>query len=727
MTETGTSIGTPHYMSPEQATADKQITARSDVYSLASVLYEMLAGEPPHTGGSAQAIIMKIIAERAQPVEELRKSVPHNVAAALGKGLEKLPADRFGSAKAFADALADDRFTIVPAGAAGAAAVPTAGRTWIGNPRSIGLTAFAIAASALALWGWLRSPAPPSSIRYRIALTGQEIAPRLVGRDLALSPDGRTIVFSDTVGGERHLWIKTADRADAEVLTGTAGGRAPAFSPDGEWVAFIADGRLRKVPSAGGTAVTLADSANTENGPSVAWLENGTVAFNDPEYRVRVVDQDGGPVHTWTYDTAAVSIGGLPGGRGVLVGLCTSGCGITRLVTLDFESGDWAPLSDEGVRGWSLSDGRVVFVRPDGTVLAAPFDAGTRRFTSTPVPVLEGVRTTGSTADLALSHNGTLLFVPGGAATGGSRADVVWVDRTGAASPVDPGWSIRGWTRGGFAVSPDGTRLAIALIAAGHEDVWIKELDRGAESRLTFSDSVNFGPRWTPDGQAVTFLSGRAGNSDLYQRRADGTGTDSLVLDLETPILEALWSRDRQWLVLRLNSGNQDVRDIVALRPGQDSVPRPLLTAPWDETAPALSPDGRWLAYVSTETGRREVFVRPFPDVESGKWQITTGGGTSPVWAHSGRELFFVNGNQELVSQAVAAGATFQRGEQRVLFGIGAATYTDLNETYFDVSPDDRRFLMVRRNTADDADRSTTAVLVQHWLTDLRGERRANR
>ncbi len=727
MTETGMSLGTPHYMSPEQATADKQITARSDVYSLASVLFEMLAGEPPHMGNSAQAIIMKIIAERAQPVTELRASVPPNVAAALAKALEKVPADRFESARAFADALIDNRFTTAAAGALGATGLHMGGRAWGRNPRTIGLAGLAITASALALWGWLRPSPPPSPIRYRIALTGGEIPPRMVGSDVALSPDGRTIVFSDTAGGERQLWIKPADRADAEVLTGTTGGRAPAFSPDGEWVAFIADGRVRKVPRAGGAAVTLADSAMMDFALGIAWLDNGTVAFIDQNYRVGVVDEDGGPVQKWTNDgMGAVTVGGLPGGRGLLVGVCNNGCTTTRLLILDLESGEWAPLREDAFRGWSLSDGRVVFSQPDGGVFAAPFDAKDHRFTSPPVPVLEGVRVIGVRTEMALSHNGTLLFVPGGV-SGERWRDVVWVDRNGVATPVDSGWTIAAQNVR-LALSPDGTRLAISLVAAGNEDVWIKEMDHGAVSRLTFSDSLDFRPRWTPDGRSVTFLSRRAGSSNLYQRRADGTGTDSLLLDLEEPTPEALWSPDGRWIVLR--TGETDGRrDVLALRVGQDTVPRPLLTAPWDEEAPTLSPDGRWLAYVSNETGEREVFVRPFPDVDSGKWQVSTAGGISPVWARSGRELFFVNRNEELVSQAVASGAAFQRGEQRVLFRT--EDYAGLrgdadNYASFDVSPDDQRFLMVRRNFRSDAP-TTTAILVQHWLAELRNARQGSR
>ena len=726
MTETGLSLGTPHYMSPEQATADKQITARSDIYSLASVCYEMLTGEPPHMGTSAQQIIMKIVTEDAAPVTRLRKSVPPNVAAAVAKALEKLPADRFDSAKAFADALGDRGFTT--ASTAANASAMTA-RSWLRQPRTLGLAAVALVASVAAVWGWQRGAPPPSPLRYRIELTGREIPIRLVGADLAISPDGRTIVFSDTVGGSRQLWIKAPDQTDPEVLRGGSGGQGPTFSPDGEWIAFVADGRLRKVPRVGGAAVTIADSASWGNLSSVEWLDNGTVAFLDVNSDVRLVDQDGGSVRVWEVAApwGGVTLAGLPGGRGVLVGRCTGSCSTLNLAALDFSSGEWTQVVDGAFRAWSLADGQVVFTLPDGSVLAAPFDADAYRFQSPPVMVLDGVRISGVRADLALSRNGTLLFIPG-SAVGRLTKEALWVDRTGAASPVDSGWRfVNSNVR--IALSPDGTRLALSIVTEGNEDVWIKELPRGALSRLTFDDSLDIRPRWTPDGRSVTFLSYRDTSANIYQRRADGTGTDSLLLDLDQVITEAFWSPDGRWLVLR--TGRRDgERDIWALRAGEDARPRPLLVERWDEEAPALSPDGRWLAYVSNETGRREVFVRPFPDVESGKWQVSSGGGVSPVWAHSGRELFFVSGAGQLVSQAVSGGAAFRRGEQRTLFNVqGFSSLQGDADNYrgFDVSPDDQRFLMVRSSSGDVTGPTTTAILVQHWLAELRSARQGSR
>ena len=270
----------------------------------------------------------------------------------------------------------------------------------------------------------------------------------------------------------------------------------------------------------------------------------------------------------------------------------------------------------------------------------------------------------------------------------------------------------------GWSLAPDGSRLAISMFGeTSSSDVWVKELDRGPVSRLTFSESQDFRPRWTPDGRAVTFSSDRGGNFQVYQRRADGTGTDSLLLASQLQAYEAQVSRDGRWMVMRAGQ-TENGRDIVALRVGQDTAPRPLLAGAYDEEALALSPDGRWLAYVSNETGRREVFVRPFPEVDSGKWQISTTGGLSPVWAHSGRELFFLDGKGDLVSQAVQPGASFTRGAQQVLFSM--AGYREVGNYHsFDVAPDDKRFLMVRMRRGAETE-AQVLVVVENWIEEVK-------
>jgi eukaryotic-like serine/threonine-protein kinase len=727
LTETGLSIGTPHYMSPEQAMGDRELDARSDVYSLGAMLYEMLTGEPPYTGATAQAIVARVITEEPRPLTMQRRTVPGHVAAAVHQALAKLPADRFASAAEFAAALENTTFGGPAGGRAGgqvlAAAGPPARR-----PAVIGLAAVAILTTAAAAWGWLRPAAPPAPMRMRIALTDNTIPAGMVGRDLAFSPDGRTIVFSDTAGDARQLWIKTADRADAEPLTGTTNGRAPTFSPDGEWIAFAADGRIRKVPRAGGSAVTIADTAQFDF-PAIAWLESGMIAFSDQSFGLRMVPQDGGPVRRWTWlDTigmGVVSIEPLPGGRRLLVGLCTFGCPSSRLAVFDPASGAWETLSEEVIRAWHLVDGRVVFVRPDGGVFSAPFDAEAGRFSATPVPVLEGVRTVLVDVDLALSRSGTLLYVPGDALAGRAPVEAVWVDRSGVAAAIDTTWTFIPSGNGGIALSPDGRRVALAVQTGGTEDIWIKELPRGPFTRLTFEGS-NVRPSWTADGRSLLYFSSLAGgNSDLRRRRADGTAAPETLLDASRAVWEVETTPDTSVLIVRL--GVPPTRDIYLLRRDAgtgDSAITPLVASDgYEEVAPVLSPDGRWLAYASNESGRYEVYVRPFPAVNDGRWQISGSGGNEPLWARSGRELFYRAGSGDLMAVSVTGGAAFSPGEQRRLFSA-SAYLSNTAHTEYQISPDDRRFLFKRLVGSQTASaRAATAVLVQHWLTELQSGR----
>jgi serine/threonine-protein kinase len=713
MTETGLSLGTPHYMSPEQATADKQITARSDIYSLASVLYEMLAGHPPHTGSSAQQIIMKIIAEAAEAVTKYRKSVPPNVAAALAQALEKLPADRFDSAKGFAEALANRVFATATIGAsAGTHAL-------LLHRRSVLLGALAattVLGTALAAWALLRPQPSKPVARYPLAIPVDQELRSAEMVQLALAPDGSWLVYTGRGSrpGESQLWVKSRERLGVTPLDGTAGAYAPSVSPDGKWVAFYARGQMWKVPAGGGSAATIADSANYGQG---VWLDDGSIVYSDVSWRLRRTPVGGGaPAVLFTAGPSryATAISALPNSRGVLFANCTTRCNDSQIWVLDLRSGKAGTLVRDA--GWAAyADGRLIFARKDGAVFGVAFDLGTLSVTGTPVPLFDGVAYM-TVAQMTIAPSGTLAYLAGSPSE--NLLEAVWVSRDGRPVPVDSAWSFRSGGTSGWALSPDGKRLAVSIrTEQSNEDIWIKELDRGPLSRLTFADNSDIRPRWTPDGRTVTFLSDRAGNFDLFERRADGTGADSLMLDLQQPVFEAAWSHDGQWIVLR--AGAAGARNIFALRVGQDTLPRPLLAGPYDEEQPALSPDGRWLAYVSDETGRPEVFVRPFPGVESGKWQVSTAGGTSPVWAHSGRALFFVSGARELVSQALLPGAAFQRGEQKALFST--ASFTQLiASSFFDVSPDGQRFLMVRPKTGPGAEPGLVPVVVENWLEEAK-------
>ncbi|MGD8322178.1 MAG: protein kinase [Gemmatimonadota bacterium] len=713
LTETGLSVGTPYYMSPEQATGDQTVGPATDIYALGAVLYELLTGDPPYMGSTAQAVLGKILQGVPVSATTARRSVPANVDAALRKALEKLPADRFTGAQEFAKALADPGFRH-------GTESPTAlgGRRW----KDVAVVATMLAgvfAVALA-WALLRPAAPLPVTRYRLTFTAGGGLRPLASRQFALAPDGSWLVYtgpgSDTT--KNQLWVKARDRVEATPLAGTDGAESPFVSPDGQWIAFDVGGELRKVPVGGGSATTIADTVWASLGG--VWLDDGTVAYTDAAGRLRRVPAAGGTaevLYPGELGHGGIPVDALPGGRGILFLDCTLGCTpVSELWVLDGRSGEARRLLPD-VASATYLDGRLIFVRRDGSVFGVAFDLGRLALQGNPVPLFEGVGVN-ATAQFALAASGELAYLAGVAATGGWEA--VWVSREGQAVPVDTTWIFQQQPLllSGWALSPDGTRLAIGIRTGENDDIWIKELDRGPLSRLTFSDLSDLRPRWTPDGRTVTFISNRAGNYDLYARRADGTGADSLVLDLEAPIYEAVTSLDDQWLVPR-TTRQATGRDILALRVGRDTVPRPLLTEPYSEAAPALSPDGRWLAYESSETERHEIFVRPFPEVQTGKWQVSTGGGTSPVWAHSGRELFFINGNRELVSQAVLPGETLRRGEQRVLFAIGSQYGVNTDYTYFDISPDDRRFLMVRLKGAG-VDETPALIVVENWMEEVK-------
>ena len=715
MTETGLSLGTPHYMSPEQATADKSITGRSDVYSLASVLYEMLTGEPPHMGTSAQQIIMKIIAEPVKPATELRKAVPPHVEAALAKALEKLPADRFATAKDFAEALTNPAYTT--------------GTTTLGSPaaqrqsarlRSItaGLAASTLLLAGLFAWALTRSAPTPVS-RYRVVFPDSQA---LMLGNLAWAPDGSWMVYSGppTTVGPPQLWVKARNRVDAVPING-ARGFGPRVSPDGRLVAFANGNRISALPVGGGPARVIADSS-WENASGV-WLADGSFAYMDIYAELRHVPADYGPgelLHKPGPGLAAIPIAGLPSTRGILFRLCNAACDPTsNLWVFDLRSREARQLVAD-VSWAAYRDGVLLFASRSGDVFGVPFDLKTLELQGSPVPLLSGIRVRVN-ANMALSEQGSLAYVAGDAQSLGPR-EAVWISRDGKVTPIDSTWRFRSGNPFGLALSPNGSRLAIGILTDGNHDVWIKDLSRqGLPSRLTLAPDYDGRPRWAPDGRTVLFLSTRDSIRSVFERPGDGTGSDVLRLRAPRGIWDVQQSRDGRWLVMRVGVGDGNT-DIVGLRVGQDSQPRVLLGQPYDEQSPALSPDGRWLAYVSDETGRWEVFVRPFPEVDTGKWQVSTFGGTSPVWARSGRELFFVNDSLQLVSQEVRSGPSFALGEQRSLVRLAAArVITENNYPYFDVSPDDSRFVFIRRASDDGAPaEQLPLIVVENWMTEVK-------
>jgi len=731
MTETGLSLGTPHYMSPEQATAEKDLSNRSDVYSLGSVLYEMLTGNPPHVGASAQQIIMKIVTEDAAPVTQVRKSVPPNIASAVAKSLEKLPADRFASARAFAEALTNPAFT-TGTSAAGPRAAEAPSRPWA----LVAVSVFAVVVTILAAWGWLRSGPDSATTRDWIGLSlarsGGALDPSWPVK-LAITEDGSAIVFADSTGGGGpwQLFLKEEGSEVAVPIPGTAGGLNPFFSPDGAWIGFATDRGLYRIPRSGGAPVKLSDSTTSiANGvfASGVWLDDGSIVFAGRDNRhLLQIDAEGGTERVvlaasdWILQ-AIVRLTALPHGRGVLITSCAaSPCTRGALSLLDFRRDSLVQLLDGVSGGWYLPTGHVLYGRADGTLFAQRLDLDRGELTGTAVAVMRGLATTGGLPAVVVSRTGTILYaLQGDGAPEGLGSRLVWVHRDGTVSVVDSTLSLVGSEQAqlGVSLSPDGTQVAFVQNTEDGPQIFVKRMPDGPATRLTF-EGWSGRPVWGPDGRDLAYIRYRAdAPSVAIRQRADGTGSESVIAEESRPISEILLAPDGQWLLYRTESSAPGNGDILARRLGGDSASIPLLATAAHETAPAISPDGRWLAYNSDEGGATEVFVRPWPDVNGGKWQVSRDGGSDAQWSADGRELFYLSPREELMVAEVGDQPSFHVGDVRTVLPMPPYLGGPMHATYA-VSPDAKRFLAGQQNFAQRPGTSRL-ILARHWFTELR-------
>ena len=720
MTETGLSLGTPHYMSPEQATAEKTITGRSDIYSLASVLYEMLTGDPPHTGKTAQQVIAKIIAEDAPLVTNGRKAVPANVAAALSKSLQKLPADRFDSARAFADALADPHFSTAGGTTIGAAASPARQRGLV-----VGLSLFGAAMTAVAAWALLRPrPEPPVS-RYALSLPADQ-TPAWDGFVVGTSDGSRLVYQGPALAGQRgQLWVKQRDRVDAVPLAGTGGATAAAISPDDQWLVFVRGSDLLKRPLAGGPATALAhDAANV--GGAVTWLDDGSIVYAAADSgRAHVLERigsDGGtPARLWSSPTLiARMLTPLPHARGVLFEGCEGLCMRVGLFALNLATDSVHEVRAGAHAGYVVGGNRLVFIDADQTALAVPFDMGTLRISGTAKPVADTV-----SMGLGLSpyfwvtrDGGTLAMQRGQLADRNGLYQFVWADSLGRIATVDTSTRFAVAQRGadfGWRLSPNGRQVVVGVHSASGDRIWVKALPQGAMWKVT--DRESWRPRWSPDGAHVTFV----GDSGMYMARADGTGRDSLLWPGQFD--EGIVSPDGRWLLVRngATGPNAGGRVILGARLGVDTALRPIVTTSSDAMAIELSPDGRWLAYESNETGRVEIYVRPFPITPAGgRRQVSARGGTGPLWSPNGRTLHYLRSDGEMM--AVPWPPAHGVPEAHELFHLNSAlTNTWINANYYTPWDVDARgrFLMVQE-VGSRGSQSTPLIVVENWDRVLR-------
>ena len=706
ITQTGLSLGTPQYMSPEQATGDHAIDGRTDIYSLGAVLYEMLTGEPPHIGNSAQAIIARLLTDKPRPVRLVRDTVPVHIEAAIDKALAKLPADRFATPDEFAEAL-QERIAL-PASARATAGHTTRRTTprrlaWIASP--LPWVAALVLAATAAAWGWLRRPEGPMppAVRFTLALPAEARLETNATSNLAISPDGRRIVYAGQSAAGRQLYVRNVDELEVHPIAGTNSATAPAVSPDGRWVAWNLVGRLRKTPLDGGVSVDITLATSFQG---VAWISNDELLVSSAAkggiaglWRVSAT---GGAVRRFTaFDS--VTREGIQSDPVVLhehgIVLYTSyrlGSLIGRLGVARLEGGSSRilDLSVDRVLGFAL--GHVIYISEDRALMATPFDPRTMQTTGAPIDLVQGVDANSA----ALSPAGTIAY-----AQGASTSEVVTVDERGASTLLFTERARYAHPR----LSPDGKRLAIDITSGSTTDVWTFDVASGTPTRLTTSAN-NDRPEWTADGARLLYSSTRGADEySIWWQPADGSGPAEQLFRGPNAAREVSLTPDGRSLIYREDHPDS-LRDIRMAPVGVKDSSAALVSSRFDELMPRLSPDGRWLAYQSNESGKYEIYVRPFPQ-GGGRITISNGGGTEPIWSRDGR-LFYRNG-RDLVAVAYSAVPAFAVTSRKVLF---AGTY-ELHPFHpnYDVTPDGKHFIMIRPGNEE-----VQVVVVVNWIEELR-------
>ena len=719
LTQTGLSLGTPQYMAPEQATGEREVDARADVYAMGAVLYEMLAGDPPFTAPTMQAVVALLLTAEPRRLSTVRRSVPAPIDAAVARALEKLPADRFASAAAFARALeaptsaAAESPPLVAAGPdrshPGLQPLPGALTSRVPSlawPRLRRALPWAVAVVALVIGyaaGRRAAPRAEDAVARLTAFMPGSLdlvvpRPGNVQQSLAISPDGSKLVLLAAAPNvaRAQLFLRRLDSTEPTPIPGTEGAQHPFFSPDGEWVGFVQDGKLRKTRLDGRQSETIASVEFTVRGAS--WGEGDAIVIGRLFGPLMRVAATGGEPRVVAYPDTTIAESYLfpqvlPGGKTALAMLSVPQ-GRTHVVLVSLDSGDTTTVMD-GVAAAryaaTASGGWLIFARNDGTVMAEPFELGRMRASGPPMLVASDAQVMPGSgfAAISVAENGTIVYQHGEPV----RWELVMREPSGSLSvlPTEP----RGYRTPRF--SPDGRQLAVSVSVGGNDvasDVWLYDLDRATFSRLTLDGGSTF-PEYTADGRWILYASlVRPDDRDLLRIRPGGGAPDT-VLALRGQQHEAAITPDGRTLIYR-QMDPRNSRDIwaVPIGPRGTALPSPrraVAATPFDERSIALSPDGRWLAYQSNESGRDEVYVRGLAD-GSEQWQLSPSGGDEPRWDHSGRALYYRNGDT-LFSVAVQAASTFRPGARRMLFVLAAARDT---RAAYDVSPDGHRFLFLR-------------------------------
>jgi serine/threonine-protein kinase len=696
-------IGTASYMSPEQARG-RQVDQRSDIWAFGCVLFEMLTGTRAFSGVSVPDVLAAVI-QREPPFSLLPATTPEPLRRLLRRTLEKNPDRRLGY-------IADARLELEDALAPQSAAVPEGGvaeTISAGRWRVVPWLALAVVAllGLVALYVSRQVPQPPALSRLMMPLPLGDRPMTGFQPMMALSPDGRVVVYRASRGGVIQLFRRDLEALEAVPIDGTEGATNPMFSPDGRWLAFDADGVLKRVSTTGGATVVICEAPGGVTG---AWLSDDTIVFATNTTRVlrRVPAAGGTPTPLSALDQARGDTLHLlpqqvPGRAAVLFTVVVGAARQIAVMNLETRA---TQLLIEGTHATFVAPDIVTYAR-ENALWARRFDRDALAFVGNAVPLEERVAHSDNTVFHYAGGGGSLVYLPPQSASGRQR--LVWIDRAGreTAVNVEPRSFLR------VSLSPDDQRLALTVDENGNQDVWIADPGRDTMSRLTFEPTIETMPTWSPDGRYVAFRSEREGPG-VFRRDAQGTGTPERLTATDGPIHSPYsWTPDGRTLLLAVfRSFRQQA--IGSVTPPETSV-RILLDGDFAQLDPQVSPDGRWLAYQSDETGRFEVYVRPYPDVESGRWLISSAGGTSPRWGGDGRELFYHDG-EGLVRVPVSTSPTFAPGRPVRLFAVkpfGGRLGPD-----FEVAADGQRFLFLLP-MASEAPRAVGLVLVQHWTEML--------
>ena len=724
LTSEGAVLGTVAYMSPEQARG-QTVDLHSDQFSLGVVLYEILTGKRPFEGASAAETLAAIIREEPEPLTKLDPKLPAPLVWIVQRCLSKDPDERYTSTKDLAKELQNLRTHLSEAVSA-ANVAPGEGPRLRRRVPYWTLAAVAALAAALGLFvgtRFSRSASPPRSPLKLSLSFPVDAAPRTHEfNPFALSPDGRTLVFEGGEGDKTKLFVRRLDLDETRPIPGTEGTDSawfttPFISPDGLEVGFFTDKKLRKVSLAGGSPITLCDAPDSRGG---SWGADGTIVFvpsprsglwripasgGEPR-RVTNPDEAKGDTHSFPQI--------LPDGEHVLFSFGSRNSP-PRAAVASLRTGEQRVVMEGTGRSRFLPTGHLVFARL-GTLFAVPFSLNRLETSGSPVPVLEGLVTNSNftqTAEYAFSQEGTLVY----AASRQLQRTLVWVDRKGGVeqAPFPPGGYMA------VALSPDGGRLAAITVDKDEKQALVfGDFDRRTLSRSAAEGSFQ-GLVWSPDGKRVAFAfsPGRKMLQNVFWQSADGT-TPPERLTGEAPLqaeIPSSFSPDGSLLLFgaRNFADNSPNYDIFALPLNGERTPRPFLQTKFSEFEARFSPDGRWVVYQSNESGRDEVFVRPYPG-PGGKWQLSTEGGDDPRWSRRGRELVYwqLDKNKMMVVD-VETKPTFRPGRPRTLF---EGRYYSYGADYFDGTPDGTRFLMIKEDPAESGPAEVKVVL--NWFEEVK-------